>query len=57
MAGFVSFAVLEGEESFEREREALVFFVARTNVWADVFEFISLEILSVLEFIRSVKPC
>ena len=56
MAGFVNFAVLEGgeEESFEGEREASVFFVVRTDVRADVFEFTSLEILSVLEFIRSV---
>ena len=59
MAGFVSFAIHDGEEeeSFEGEREASVFFVARTDVRANVFEFISLEILSVLEFIRSVKPC
>ena len=59
MAGFVSFAVLDGgeEESFEGDREASVFFVARTDVRANVFEFISLEMLSVLEFIKSVKPC
>ena len=56
---FVSFAVLDRgeEESFEGDREASVFVVARTDVRANVFEFICLEILSVLEFIKYLKPC
>ena len=58
MAGFVSYAVLYGgeEESFEGDREASFMFVARTNVRANVFELINLEILSVFEFIKSFSP-
>ena len=59
LAGFVSFVTFEGEEevSFEGEREASVFFMVRADVRAEVLKFISFEILSVFELIRSVNPC